>query len=68
MFLPLPEGEVGVRGNRTLAVLAASALVSARDERRKEHMALSHSSFQTSGLAGCAATFLFASGRFTSER
>ena len=40
----LSRGErAGVRGNRTPAVLAASALDSAPENRPKGHMALSHS-------------------------
>jgi len=47
LTLSLSSGErVGVRGNRTPAVLAASASDSAPDYLPKRHMALSHSSFQ----------------------
>src|SRR5678810_617408 len=52
MFLPLLGERAGVRGNRTPAVLAASALDSAPENRPKSHMALSHSSLQASGFAG----------------
>jgi hypothetical protein len=43
---------LGVRGNRTPAILAAFAWDSAPEDRPKGHMALSHSSFQASGFAG----------------
>src|SRR6185295_4126113 len=52
MFLPLLGERAGVRGNRTSAVLAASALDSAPENRPKDHMALSHSLIQASGFAG----------------
>jgi hypothetical protein len=52
MFLPLLGERVGVRGNRILAVLAASALDYAPDDRPKGRMALIHSSFQASGQRG----------------
>jgi hypothetical protein len=55
MFLPLQGGQgerVGVRENRTLAVLAACALDSAPENCPKVPIALSHLSFQVSGFAG----------------
>jgi hypothetical protein len=51
MFLPLLGERVGVRGNRTPAFLAASALDSASEDRPNGYMALNHSSFQASGFA-----------------
>ena len=51
MVHPLLGERAGVRGNRAPAVLAASALDSAPENRPKGHMALSHSSFQASGFA-----------------
>ena len=40
---PLPQGEGWVRGNRTPAILDASALTRRLKNRLKGHMALSHS-------------------------
>ena len=54
MFFPLLGERDGVRGNGTYAVLAASALDSAPEDRPKGHMALSHSSFQASGFTAVA--------------
>ena len=52
MFLPLLRERAGVRGNRTLAVLATSVLDSAPENGSKGHMTLSHSSFQAFGFTG----------------
>jgi len=45
MFLPLLGERGGVRGNRTLAVLAAFALDSVPEDRPKGYMALGSSLF-----------------------
>jgi hypothetical protein len=47
-----PRERVGVRGNRTPALLDAFALQSSPNNRPKGYMALTHSSFQASGFVG----------------